>query len=432
MPNAGFLSEVSRMLRLAEALRARGEPVALATHGGPYLPQLQASGLPLTVLEPVTTRERYEAYLRDLCQIGRPGVRLQPPEEVRASVTAETAFLRRVGARAVVIGFTLTAYLSSRVAGVPLVASHGGSYVPPLFERGLAPAPVTMPIPHTEWLPAPLKRWMANHGASRMRDPVVFLNTVARELGVEPVPTLGALMLGDLTLVTDVPEVLGVPEAEMQAWRPRSTRQFRAGTRLVYSGPLFARLPLPVPETIRPFLDGSRPTACVVLSSSNATFLRGVVQQVRAAGLRVIVGATIHDHGPNDDPDVVVAGVMPNHEVLPKVDLAVCMGGQGTVQTCMTSGTPFVGIPLHPEQELNVALAERQGAALRLAPRHATGPAMTAAVRRLLSEPSFKAGALRAQRHYAGIDGAARGAEAMLSWLAERPVPEPSVQPQAA
>jgi UDP:flavonoid glycosyltransferase YjiC (YdhE family) len=32
-PNCGFLSETSRMLHIAQALRQQGEPVCIATHG---------------------------------------------------------------------------------------------------------------------------------------------------------------------------------------------------------------------------------------------------------------------------------------------------------------------------------------------------------------------------------------------------------------
>ena len=133
LPNTGFLSETSRMLHIAQALRERGEDVCVATHGGPYARVLSDAGEPFTLLEPRFDDARSAAYVRDLVQIGRPGVRMQPPDEVRRSVAAEAQYLRAAGARAVVTGFTLTAYLSSRVAGIPLVASHGGSFVPPVF-----------------------------------------------------------------------------------------------------------------------------------------------------------------------------------------------------------------------------------------------------------------------------------------------------------
>lgn len=422
-PHCGFLSETSRMLHIAQALRECGESVCLASHGGPYLSVLQDAGEDVTLLEPRLDAARCERFLRDLVQIGRPGVRLQPAEEVRQSVQAEAEFLRQAGARAVVIGFTLTAYLSSRVVGLPLVASHGGSYVPPMLEQGLAPVPTTMPMPGAEWLPRWLKRRMANSGTMRMSGPTRFLNEVAAELGVEPVPTLAALMLGDLTLVTDLPQVLGLSAESLNGWQPRRPQAYRAGTRLVATGPLFARLDCPLPEALQPFLDGSAPTALVVLSSSTPQMLRAVVRRVRAAGVRVIVGATIHDYGPNDDPGVVVAALLPNHRVMPRVQLAVTMGGQGSIQIAMASGTPVIGIPLHPEQELNVDLAARHGAGLALAPRHVDSPRLTDAVQRLLAEPGFAAGAQRVRQWYAAADGAGTAARAILDWLEARSAP---------
>ena len=419
LPHCGFLSETSRMLHIAQALRAQGQQVCLATHGGPYAHVLTQAGESFTLLEPQFDAARCSTYLRDLVQIGRPGVRLQPADEVRRSVAAEVAFLRSQGAVAAVTGFTLTAYLSTRLAGIGLVTSHGGSFVPPMLERGLAPVPTTMPMPGAEWLPAWLKRRIANSGTMRMAGPVRFLNEVAAELGVAPVPTLAALMLGDLTLVTDTAEVLGISDTALAAWQPRRPQAYRAGTRLVATGPLYARLDLPVPDAVQPFLDRSSPTALVVLSSSTPELLRQVVRRVRAAGPRVIVGATLHDHGPSPDPGVVVAGLLPNHRVMPLVDVAVTMGGQGTVQTAMASGTPLVGIPLHPEQELNVDLAARHGVGLAVAPRHADTPRLTEAVRRVLAEPAFAAGADQVRQWYAGVDGAARAASAIVDWLAQ-------------
>ena len=420
LPHCGFLSETSRMLSIALALQARGEAVAIATHGGPYTRVLGEAGMPWTLLSPAMDAARCERFIGDLVRIGKPGTRMMTPQEVRSSVAAEAAFFRQVGARAVVIGFTLTAYLSSRVAGIPLVASHGGSYVPPLLESGLAPAPTTMPMPGLEWLPAWLKRKMANGVPSRLTDPTVFLNGVAAELGVEPVPTLTALMLGDLTLVTDVPEVMGVTASALEAWRPRKPGVYRPDTRLVYTGPLFAQLDLPIPPQVEAFLDGREPTAYVVLSSSTAPMLRKVTARVRESGMRVIVGATVHDFGTVTDPGIVVAGLLPSHRVMPRVQVAVTMGGQGTVQTAMASGTPLVGLPLHPEQELNVDLAARHGMALAVAPRHADTPRLTEAVRRVAGDRSFADAAAKVQGWYAGVDGAGRAADAIRRYLSQR------------
>jgi UDP:flavonoid glycosyltransferase YjiC (YdhE family) len=236
-------------------------------------------------------------------------------------------------------------------------------------------------------------------------------------------------MLGDLTLVTELPEVLGIPAQAIRDWRPADGRHYRPGTRLVATGPLFAHLDLPLPPAVAAWLDGRAPTVLVVLSSATPALLRQVVRRVRAAGPRVIVGATIHDYGPNEDPQVVVAGLLPNHRVMPHVSLAVTMGGQGTVQTALASGVPLLGLPLHPEQELNVDLAVRHGAGLALSPRDADTPRLTQAVQRLLHGPGFAQAARRLRAAYAGHDGAAAGARAIRQFLAEAPVAR---QPLAA
>ncbi len=415
-PHCGFLSETSRMLAIARALVAQGASVTLATRGGPYRRFLEESGLPLVDLEPRLDAPGVERFLAALLSMGQPGAApMLSVAEIRAAVASEAALLRDVGARAAVIGFTLTAFLSSRVAGIPLVTSHGGSFVPPVFERRLAPAPVTPP-PGAEKAPEALLRFAANLAPPWVRAPVRELNLVARELGVEGVPSLAALMLGDLTLVTDVPEVLGVPRAELEAWRPRTGLFYRRSTRLRYVGPLFAELDLPIPAEVEDFLADPSPKVYVSLSSSSAAHVRAVVERVREAGARVLVTRTVHDLDDLASPGVLVTGVLPNHRVVPRVDVAVTMGGQGTVQTAMVSGTPLVGFPLQPEQELNVALAERLGMAIRLAPRQGGTPRTTEAVRGILAElPRYRAAARRAQEHYRGQDGPAACAQAILA-----------------
>jgi UDP:flavonoid glycosyltransferase YjiC (YdhE family) len=112
-----------------------------------------------------------------------------------------------------------------------------------------------------------------------------------------------------------------------------------------------------------------------------------------------------------------VAGVLPNHLILPRVAAAVLMGGQGSVQTAIAAGVPFVGLPFHGEQELNVAVAERLGMALRMSPAVAGTPALGTALRRLLDEPSFARAGQAAARLYMGVDGAGRAAEVILDYL---------------
>jgi UDP:flavonoid glycosyltransferase YjiC (YdhE family) len=65
-----------------------------------------------------------------------------------------------------------------------------------------------------------------------------------------------------------------------------------------------------------------------------------------------------------------------------------------------------------------VDLAARHGMAIAVAPRHAGTPRLADAVRRVLGDPGFRAHAQRVQGWYAGWDGPARAADAILQHLA--------------
>jgi UDP:flavonoid glycosyltransferase YjiC (YdhE family) len=426
LPNCCFLSETSRMMEIHRALVARGVEPRVATHGGRHERLLREAGIPYDLLGSPFTDERCGAFVRSIPGIGAPTQSMWSDEEIRAYVAAEAAYFQEHGVRVAVTGWTLTALLSTRVAGIPLVTEHAGSFLPPVFERGMLPAPsrpVGMPL--ERWLPGRLRRWLFNAGASRQTMYTEGFNRVARELGVPGVPSFPALLLGDLTLVTDVPEVLGIPREEVDGWSPRDPSRYRLGTRLRYTGPLYARLDLPVPERVERFLEGPRPIVYVAITSSPPELVRGVVTALHGLDVRVLVAATVHDLRDLEGERVLVEGILPSHEIMPRVDLVVVAGGQGSVQTALASGVPLIGIPLQPEQDTNVALAARAGAA-RLVPQSgAGGAALREAVREMLADDRYRRSARRLRAAFARADGPGAAAEAILELLrdARDPVP---------
>ena len=52
VPHCGYLSETSRMLEIHQALRDRGAPVRLATHGGTHESLLGQEGVDYDRIEP--------------------------------------------------------------------------------------------------------------------------------------------------------------------------------------------------------------------------------------------------------------------------------------------------------------------------------------------------------------------------------------------
>lgn len=416
MPMCAYLSETSRMIQIYKALAARGLDVRVATHGGAYEGLLKAEGVPYDIVGPPMSAARGAQFVRDNAGMGDPRQSMYAPEEMRAYVAAEIDYFRRHDIRGVVTGFTLTALISTRVVGIPLITEHAGAFLPPLYERGLLPAATNSKGALFRVLPKRLARSIQNRGVASLRLYLSGFNRLADELGVDRIPSFPALILGDLVLITEAPEVYGVSDKDIQAWRPRGDAYW-SSTRFRYTGPLFAELDIPTPDRIEKVLAGPGPIVYVAMTSVPASVIRRVVKGVAASGAHVIVAGTVHDLGDLEGPRVTVGGVLPSHKIMPRVDLAVTTGGQGSVQCAMAAGTPLIGIPLHWEQDSNVHFLEQRGAARLLPLRKIDERKLGALVREMLNGPTFRDAARRIRTIYAGYDGPALCALAITEYL---------------
>jgi UDP:flavonoid glycosyltransferase YjiC (YdhE family) len=82
----------------------------------------------------------------------------------------------------------------------------------------------------------------------------------------------------------------------------------------------------------------------------------------------------------------------------------------------MASGTPLLGLPLQLEQQLNVALVARLGAARSVAPRRAERVGPVAAD--MLADDRYRRAAKHVQQIYDGIDGPGAAADAIIELCA--------------
>ena len=147
VPHCGYLSETSRMLEIHRALRERGAPVRLATHGGTHQNLLGRAGVDYDLIEPRLTPARCAELVRSGPGLGPPDQSMWTDDELLAHAGAEATYFRDHDVSVVVTGFALTTLLSTRLAGIPLVTEHAGSFVPPLAERGLLPLPTGPSLP---------------------------------------------------------------------------------------------------------------------------------------------------------------------------------------------------------------------------------------------------------------------------------------------
>lgn len=409
LPHCAYLSETSRMLELHRALTELGLPVRVATHGGPH--ERLLAGIPYDVLGPGLSAARAARFVGSAVGLGDPRQSMYDDDEIRSYVQTEAEYFRANGITVAVTGFTLTTLLSSRLAGVQVVTEHAGSFVPPIFERRLLPAPTHPVDPRLKRAPKWLSRFLINRTTNRTTAYCGGFNRVAESLGIEGVPSLSALLLGDLSLVPEVPEVLGISAADLANWTPEGRVGYRPGSRLAGVGPLFAHLDLPLPARVQKFLSHPGPTIYLAMTSTPPAQVRAAISALSTLDVRLLVAGTIHDLADLASERILIEGTLPSHLVMPQVELAITTGGQGSVQTAMASGTPLLGIPLHIEQDLNIALVERLGAA-----RHAT-PAdnLATLAAQMLDTPAHRDSAVQIQKLYAAADGPIEAAHAIAA-----------------
>ncbi|MEJ2194340.1 MAG: glycosyltransferase [Ignavibacteriaceae bacterium] len=210
-------------------------------------------------------------------------------------------------------------------------------------------------------------------------------NKVAADLSIEPVQSLFELLMGDLTMVTDVPEILSIPEEEMAGWRPSSKKYYRSSTRLQYAGAIFARLFGNIPEDVRSFLDIDKPKIYVAMASGKKENLQRVYDTLSM--------------------------------VMPLCDLAIIHGGQGSVQTAISSGTPLIGFPIQPEQNFNLKQVERHGAGLCLSLRSLRKGRLRESINQILIDDRYKKSMRQLLTWQSSRDGALEVAKAVSELL---------------
>ena len=97
------------------------------------------------------------------------------------------------------------------------------------------------------------------------------------------------------------------------------------------------------------------------------------------------------------------------------MDIAIIHGGQGSVQTAINAGIPIVGIPLHIEQGLNVAMIERHGAGL-LQIKHNINPLdIKEKVEQILADNSYKENMMKLSEYQKQVDGVSKAADIMCA-----------------
>lgn len=400
-PETFNLGETSRGVEVAREIESRGHEVRFMGYSRRFDEYVRDAGFTLDLLEPELSEADADALIA--VDQGR-GIRHPFTEAViRERVRSELALIERWKPDVIVIGTTLSIFLSARIAGVPL------AYVKPFpLSRGHLTHARSLPVAADTGTMARVTNRAAGALARivipRVRWKPAAFRTVAREYGLDlPGATLDCLA-GEVDLIASLFPVLD--------GRPLAPGELAVG-------PVYARGGDELPAEVRALASRSRPAVYAGLGSSgNGDLARAILRALTPMDLDIVTTAgrflTAGDR--RDLPtSVQVYDYLPTHRLAGLVDASIIHGGEGTVQTACASGVPFAGIGLQLEQRCNIDECVRYGNAVRFTEadlRHGKIPGI---VDRLLHDDVLRTWASRLAAVSAEIDGPAACADAILA-----------------
>jgi hypothetical protein len=131
----------------------------------------------------------------------------------------------------------------------------------------------------------------------------------------------------------------------------------------------------------------------------------------------------IHELGRVPD-NFIIQSMVPQLELLQKVDLFITHGGMNSINEGLNYGVPLVVVPQQLEQAFNGRQVARQGAGIVLADTppfgHLDAGVLRSAVDKVLADPAYRLNAERLSRSFRKAGGYQQAASAITSVLDER------------
>ena len=392
---AGYnLAETGRMIEIARTARTHFN-IIFASYGGQFEELIQAENFHLEKMKPRLSKEKLARLRIVLSGETINTVGYLSLKELKTRVPNEIAFFKEVKPAAVLTGWCLSVTLSTRAAGVPFINVLHSTTVREYYEAGLQSWPDRSNFAFFRWLfrndEEKMNRWMSNL-VLKLAAPAKAYNAVGSKYALPKFKNFIDLIEGDHTLLADIPEWVGFPKI-----RPS----------LHYVGPLPTRIDRPVPVEVASMPHDKPVVYFAMGSSGKPALIAEILRGFKDKPYRVIAPVKSHiEQMKIDVPEnVIVTGFLSAHKVNPLADISVIHGGQNTVMNACLSGTPIVGIGMHPEQQANLDACVRKGFAIRLNKRLATASDVLAAIDKLLHDKTAKESVETFSKQLAEWDG---------------------------
>ena len=371
---AGYnLAETGRMLEIAKACEDKFN-IIFMSYGGQYEHFIEEAGFELIKQGPRLTQEKLDRLRIVLSGETLNTVGYLTERELRARVPGEMEFFKKIKPAAVLTGWCLSVTVSTRAAGVPFVNVLHSTSITEYYQAGLQTWPDRLDF-------AFLRRLFGKERLQRRFNKRILnvkwvlrpYNKIARQYGLKEFGNFIQLIEGDHTLLADIPEWVNLPKI-------RSNFHF--------IGPLPFRSKLEVPKEVAEIPRDEPIIYFAMGSSGKPELIKEIIEGFKDKPYRVIAPVKTHIDAldVNIPANVLVTGLVPAHKVNPMANISIIHGGQNTVMQACLSGTPIVGIGMHPEQQANLDACVRKGFAVRLNKYRITASEVLEAVEKLLND----------------------------------------------
>ena len=375
---AGYnLAETGRHIEIARACKGVFNVVFLS-YGGNFESLIEDEGFTLKKMEPRLTDKQLRHVRKALSGETLYTVGYFSAKEMEPRVDNEMKFFKEIKPACVLTGWCQSVMISTRASRVPFINVLHSTSITEYYEAGLQTWPDRTYFPFFRWFfsEEQLNRWVSNL-ILKLKLPAKSFNVLAKRYGLKEFNNFIEVLEGDHTLLADIPEWVGFSEIR---------------SNLHYIGPLPFRLNREVPREISE-MPRDKPIVYFAMGSSGKPRLMAdIIEGFRDKPYHVIAPIETHIKDMNLEipSNLIVTGFLPAHKVNPMADISVIHGGQNTVMNACLSGTPIVGVGMHPEQQANLDACVRKGFAIRLNKKRVTASAVLDSIDKLLHDAKAK------------------------------------------
>lgn len=352
-PYGDALAHVSRVLMVAEALRARGHEVIFAASGkytglieAAKFQRVEVPTLPWSEIEPVDLAGRTDYYSVDVAA---------------THVSAERTLIQAHLPDAVISDFRPTVSTSADIEGVRHVSLlnaawsqyyQGELIVPRAFFGGAVFHPLSKFLNRT-FLQRPTQYALGRVQSAVIRKGNLAHNSVRRDLKLKPTDDLFQQWQGDLTLLADLPSY--APTKAL----PDNVK---------YVGPLvWEPKGMKLPAWWNKMEGSTGPLVYLTMGSTgDHKLIEKLVNLLLSYDLTLVVSTGGANLSLPTHKMLFVANYVPGDEIMKHAQLVICHGGNGTIYQAIRRGVPILGFPMFHDQEIyNMHQVERLGIGMR-------------------------------------------------------------------